>query len=46
MPRLNSKLVMYKLNIKEGTKTVKMAPRNFKQELEANRRYNIFWMVS
>lgn len=34
MPGLDSRLVPHKLNIKEGTKPVKQAPRNFRHELE------------
>lgn len=34
MPGLNPQLVTHKQNIKEGTKRVKQAPRNFRLELE------------
>lgn len=34
MPDLDSRLVTHKLNIKEGTKPIKQAPRNFRLELE------------
>lgn len=34
MPVLDSKLVIHKLNIKEGTKPMKQAPRHFRSGLE------------
>lgn len=34
MPGLNSQLVTHRLDIKEGNKTVKPVPRNFRLELE------------